>query len=192
MSFRPTIAVYIQGEIADIRICPEWTFRRLLIEAVTVGALFSGVSSFREYRGRMLISKEELLDDLYDIEAMSDCPIIIDLSKGCIFRSDTGPFYSDDPEMLLLSLTEGSSEQGEEIYARILSECRIPFREHSREILQVIAAHEELRSLLSEETAEKLSAYMSENLDESGECLSERRPRIRLLRQESQQGENEK
>ena len=146
MSFRPTIALYIQNEIADIRVYPEWPIKSLMIEAVALGALM-GLQNPRtvadcrraldrmrdpiplsELRDRKMVSEAEILAEMQEIEAMSDDPVRVDLSAGCIYRTGADT---------------------------------IPFQGRESEILQTIAEQDELRSILSERTAGMLDHWLS-------------------------------
>lgn len=152
MSFRPTIALYIQNEIADIRVYPEWPIKSLMIEAVTLGALM-GLQSphtvadcrrvldrmrdtipLSELQQRKMLSEAELRDEMQEIEAMSDYPVRVDLSAGCIYRTNEDP---------------------------------IPFKDRELEILQTVAEQDELRSALSGRTAGMVKHWLSGLSDRS-------------------------
>lgn len=170
MSFRPTIAIYAQNEIADIRFYPEWQLRDLVIEAVTLGALLTlqhpetaaecrtAIDRMRkliplsELRERKTLSETELQKELQDMEAMSDCSVIVDMTAGCVCRTDISSadrIYSDED----IHIT-GSPD----LFSLSAAAVRIPFKEHAREILQAVTLHHELRSALSAQTADMLES----------------------------------
>ncbi len=98
MSFRPTIAVYIQGRIVDIGYYRNWDEKSLLYEAVAIAALYKGCRTAEEFREKCFgcqtiyykVEPEVFRnteDDLKWLEECSEMPIVVDLTARCIYQS---------------------------------------------------------------------------------------------------------
>ena len=99
MSFRPTIAVFADGRIADIGYYKNWLEKALFLEALTIALIYSDCGSVEEYRERkfgtqkifyslspeMIENTDEELDFLISCSELS---VAVDLSAGCIYVSE--------------------------------------------------------------------------------------------------------
>lgn len=98
MAFRPTIAVYIQGRIADIGYYRNWDVKALLYEAVAIAALYEDCRTVEEYREKCFGCQtvyykvepeafENTEENLKWLEDCSEMPIVVDLTARCIYQS---------------------------------------------------------------------------------------------------------
>ena len=98
MSFRPTIAVYINGTIADIGYYRNWSTKCLLYEALAIAALYGDCRTAEAYRERryhrqqlQYLVEPELFDNseenLKFFESCSELPLVVDLTAQCIYCS---------------------------------------------------------------------------------------------------------
>lgn len=93
MSYRPTISVYIRGEIADIGYYRNWSDRALFMEAAAIMAVFGHCQTVPEYRRRKaaLSGAEALPSDdkevLLSLERWSEFPVLVDLTRKNIYVS---------------------------------------------------------------------------------------------------------
>ena len=96
MSFRPTIAVYADGKIADIGYYRNWSGTSLLVEAITLGSLFRECSSAEEYREAVYGAQRVFYDrepekventeeNMQMLESCSEFPLVVDLTAGCVY-----------------------------------------------------------------------------------------------------------
>lgn len=97
MSFRPTIAVYIEGQIADIGYYRNWDVSYLFFEAIAIATIFHQCKSINEYREKKFgaqkqsyLLEPELIENtqeqLSELEWCSEYPLLIDLSAGYIYN----------------------------------------------------------------------------------------------------------
>jgi hypothetical protein len=100
MSFRPTIAVFVEGRTADFGYYRNWDEESLFFEALTIALLYSDCGSIEEYRERKFgaqkvfycLSPEEFEntdENLAFLLSCSEFPIAVDLTAGCIYVSET-------------------------------------------------------------------------------------------------------
>jgi|GEM_PF-6446887 len=61
MSYRPTIAVYINGRIADLGYYKNWSDRSLFYEAAAIYALYHDCNSVQEYRSRKFGAQKQAI-----------------------------------------------------------------------------------------------------------------------------------
>lgn len=97
MSFRPTISVYIDGQIADLGYYRNWDISSLFFEAIAIATIFHQCKSIEEYRDKKFGAQkiyysldpekiENTQDNLTELEECSEYPILIDLSAGYIYN----------------------------------------------------------------------------------------------------------
>lgn len=93
MSYRPTISVYICGEIADIGYYRNWSDRALFMEAAAIMTVFGQCQTIPEYRRRKaaLLGAEALPSDdkevLLSLERWSEFPVLADLTRKTVYVS---------------------------------------------------------------------------------------------------------
>lgn len=98
MSFRPTIAIYIGGEICDISYCRNWSYIRLMAEACASMAVFADYATKQEYmEARYGTQKiyyslapemiENTIENLKELESVSELPLIVDIDSRCIYEN---------------------------------------------------------------------------------------------------------
>lgn len=91
MSYRPTISVYIRGEIADIGYYRNWSDRALFMEAAAIMAVFGHCQTVSEYRRKKaaLSGAEALPSDdkevLLSLERWSEFPVLVDLTGKAVY-----------------------------------------------------------------------------------------------------------
>lgn len=148
MSFRPTIAVFANGRIADVGYYRNWSEKALFFEALTIALLYSDCGSVEEFRERKYGTQnvfyelspeviENTDEELAFLLSCSEFPIAVDLSAGCIYVSET-PLSEEELEKL--EVLEGSpcaksmrGVDGQTDYYKLLRNHRIPFRGLDRE-----------------------------------------------------------
>ncbi len=97
MSFRPTIAVYVNGQIADLGYYRNWDVSDLFFEAIAIATIFHQCKSIEEYRDKKFGAQkifyslapekiENTQENLSEMEGWSEYPILIDLSAGYIYN----------------------------------------------------------------------------------------------------------
>lgn len=100
MSFRPTIAVFANGRIADVGYYKNWHEKALFCEALTIGLLYSDCASPEEFRERKFGRQqvfyslspevfENTDEDLSFLLSCSEFPVAVDLTAGCVYLSET-------------------------------------------------------------------------------------------------------
>lgn len=98
MSYRPTISIYVNGEIADYGYYRNWSDEDLFYEAIAYAALFYDCKTKEEYRDRAFHTQkityivsperfENTQENLSFFEAHSEFPIIVDLSLQNIYTN---------------------------------------------------------------------------------------------------------
>lgn len=98
MSFRPTIAIYINGEISDIGYYRWWRTKNLFFEAIAYAALYHDCKTREEYLERAYHTQRIIYtiepenfdnspESLHFIEEHSECPIVVDLTLQNIYKS---------------------------------------------------------------------------------------------------------
>lgn len=143
MSFRPTIAVYIGGRIADIMYCRNWYEEHLLYEAAAIAVRYDGCRTKEEYLLRRygtehisysvypeVFSNSE--EDLKALESCSELPVVVDLTARQIYTSYGA--LSEAQLAAVPSAADAADEYGCPIrwsvhsdFYRLLSDYRIPF-----------------------------------------------------------------
>lgn len=98
MSFRPTISVYYNGEIADIGYYRNWREEALLAEAMGIALAFRDCGTLREFREKAFGGQtvyysidpelwENTPENLHELENCSELPMVVDMTAGCIYVS---------------------------------------------------------------------------------------------------------
>ncbi len=98
MSFRPTIAVYYNGKIADIGYYRNWDEMDLLGEAMAIAVAARECGTLEEYRdkvfGRQTVcysispeSWENTPGNLKRLEKCSEMPIVVDMTARAVYVS---------------------------------------------------------------------------------------------------------
>lgn len=140
MSFRPTIAVYVEGQIADLGFYRNWEYVPLLARAAEIALQYADCRTAEAYRerrfGRQKVyyllkpeAFENTQENLKFLESCTEFPLVVDLTARCIYVADHA---LTDPELRRLPRL-GSRElplSGLSIhtdFARLLRRCRIPF-----------------------------------------------------------------
>lgn len=96
MSFRPTIAVYFNGKIADIGYYRNWDEMDLMAEAMGLAAAARECGTVEEYRDKVFgrqtvyysISPEQWENtpkNLKRLEECSEMPIVVDMTAKAIY-----------------------------------------------------------------------------------------------------------
>ena len=152
MSFRPTISVYVGGEIADIWYCRNWYETSLLFQAVSIAERYDGCATVRDYFVRAYGAAEadrrlEPAERAEDVESMkwleecSELPLLVDLTAGCIYCSCGA--LSDGELAAVPSMLEAEDEYGwplrigpETDYYSLLRSCRLPYRELDMDVIR--------------------------------------------------------
>jgi len=148
MSFRPTIAVFAKGLIADLGYYRNWDERDLFFTALRIALEYSECKTIEEYRQKRygtqrvyyILSPEAIENTQEDLRFLIGCsefPIAVDLTAGCIYVSEeplSGEGLSAlpsvfDPEQrpMIRDLVERRD------YYRLLSRFRLPFNGLDRE-----------------------------------------------------------
>ena len=98
MSFRPTIAIYIGGEICDISYCRNWSYIRLLAEASASMAVFADYPTKQEYMEARYgtqkiyyslspVMVENTVENMKELEFVSELPLVVDIDSRCIYQN---------------------------------------------------------------------------------------------------------
>ena len=99
MSFRPTISIYAEGKIADIRFYPNWEIRHLIMEATALGVIFAECHTVEEYKKKVFGTQkvyysvepenfENTQENLKMLESWSEFPLFVDLTSGYLYHND--------------------------------------------------------------------------------------------------------
>ena len=159
MSFRPTIAVYAGGKIADIGYYRDWSGTGLLLEAAALGALFRGCPTAEDFRqavygGQQVFYRidpetvENTEENMKMLEGWSEFPVVVDLTAGYIYRS-YGCLSLAELAQLPVYGGRVSDLSGDD-HLRLLAEYRIPIG--GEEVLALLRGSPELRERLSART----------------------------------------
>ncbi|MBR5740833.1 MAG: hypothetical protein IKX81_05985 [Firmicutes bacterium] len=98
MSFRPTISVYFNGEMADIGYYRNWREESLILEAVAIAIKCRDMKTAEEYRDRVFGTQtvyyridperwENTPENLKRLESCSEMPLLVDMTARCIYVS---------------------------------------------------------------------------------------------------------
>ena len=101
MSFRPTIAVVFDKEIAHIGYYRNWQTEDLFIEALALAVLYRDVKSMEDFRERFFGTQtvyyrldpesfENTRENLLWLEECSEMPINVDLTRKVIYEGFSG------------------------------------------------------------------------------------------------------
>ena len=150
MSFRPTVAVFAQGRIADLCYCRNWDEKDLFFLALRIALSYSECGSIEEYRRKrfgaqrisyvlspVLISNTQ--KNLRELLTCSEFPVAVDLTAGCIYVSER-PLSKKRLERLPSVFDPDQSERVSGIldrneFATLLARFRIPFGGLDRELI---------------------------------------------------------
>ena len=186
MSFRPTIAVFIRGQIADYGYYRNWYEKDLFYEALTMALIYADCGTLEEYRQRRfgmqkifyVVEPEEFENTEENMEFLLSCsefPIAVDLTAGCIYVSEK-PLSPEELEKLPLVFDLGEPADGRKPkcidgssdFYWLLKKHRIPFGELDREnTLRLLRDWDDVGCHLSEDT---YRALMGDELREDGAC----------------------
>ncbi len=164
MSYRPTIAVFIEGRIADIGYYRNWDDNDLFFEALYTAMRYMYCASRDEYmiakygvRDVVLVLEPEIFEmndeNLAFLAGCSEFPIAVDLTNKCIYKSER-PLCAEELERIP-SVFEHYGEGGARISANddlgaLISRYRIPFAGLDRD---------EILALLNERDVELKRAH---------------------------------
>lgn len=179
MAFRPTIAVVINNEIADIGYYRNWMTEDLFIEAMGLAVIYRDCRTVEAFREKVFGTQkvsyivepevfENTQENLRWLEDCSEMPITVDLSRGAIYEGRSGvedeliSAKPDIDEMLI------PASPDEEFYWDLLSKHRISFDKiHMDNVMEIFMEDEELRSHLSVKTAKHMREFFMERTGES-------------------------
>lgn len=174
MSFRPTIAVVINGKIADIGYYRNWPMEGLFIEALGLAVMYRDCRTIEEFREKAFGTQkvgyivepevfENTQENLRFLEDCSEMTITVDLTRKAIYE---GYSYSSDeyvrrkPEMKDMNIPVSRDE---DFYWKVLSRCKISFDKIGMEkVAELFLNDEGLRKNLSLETAKKMRKMIHE------------------------------
>lgn len=150
MSFRPTIAVFALGLIADLSYCKNWSERALFFRALHIALSYSECKTVEEYRQKRFGAQridyvlspvvfENSQKNLRSLLHCSEFPVAVDLTAGCIYVSERPlskkrliklPSVFDPDQSGRVS---GLLDRNE--FATLLARFRIPFGGLDRELI---------------------------------------------------------
>ena len=184
MAFRPTIAIVVNGEIADIGYYRNWDAEDLFIEALGLAVIFRDCKTIEEVRekafGRQKISYiidpecfENTHENLRMLEDCSEFPISVDLTRKAIYEGVCGcsdEFVSEKPDIGDIMWPRTKTE---DFYWDILSRQKISFDRVDMDCVEdLFMKDEELVRHLSQDTAELMRKHIRERMgdtyDEAG------------------------
>lgn len=91
MSYRPTISLYVENELVDIRMCKDFKNIALFLSAVKSAIKYNECTTLdRFYENHPENKERDIIDDL-EFENRSECPIIVDISNKIIYSKDEKP-----------------------------------------------------------------------------------------------------
>lgn len=169
MSFRPTIAVYIGGQIADLGYYRNWDISDLFFEAIAIAAIFHECKSVEEYRDNKFGAQkiyyslapekiENTQENLSEMEGWSEYPILIDLSAGYIYNH-VGCLSPEELRELPSVDIEKSFVGKLTAYEHILEHYKIPLSPIDYDkVKMVLLDSAELRNRLSSDTLNLLKS----------------------------------
>jgi len=140
MSFRPTIAVYVEGQIVDLGYYRNWKYIPLLARAAEIARQYADCTNAEAYRERRFGRQkvyyllepeifENTQENLKFLENCSEFPLVVDLTARCIYVADHALTQAElaalpclGGEELPLPLLDIHTD-----FHRLLTRCRIPF-----------------------------------------------------------------
>ena len=167
MSFRPTIAVYIGSQIADLGYYRNWEIPDLIFEAIAIAAIFHPCKSIEEYRDKKFGAQkifysltpekiENTQENLSEMEGWSEYQILIDLSAGYIYNH-VGCLSPEELRELPSVDVEKTFAGKPTAYEYILDNHKIPLSPIDYDkVRKVLLESEELRNRLSSDTLSML------------------------------------
>ncbi len=167
MSFRPTIAVYIGGQIADLGCYRNWEVSDLFFEAIAIAAIFHQCKSVEEYRDKKFGSQkiyysldpekiENTQENLSEMEGWSEYPILIYLSAGYIYNH-VGCLSPEELKELPPVDVEKTFASKLTTYEYILEHNKIPLSPIDYDkVRKVLLESVDLRNRLSSDTLDLL------------------------------------
>lgn len=150
MSFRPSIAVFARGRIADWKYCRNWDERDLFFHALYIALTYRDCRTIEEYRQKRYgcqkiyytispVVFENTQKNLKELLSHSEFPVAVDLTAGCIYVSEC-PLFGKQLKRLPSVFDPKQKARVDRILDRqdyyiLLYRFRIPFRELDREAL---------------------------------------------------------
>lgn len=184
MAFRPTIAVVIGKEIADIGYYRNWDIEDLFIEALGLAVLYRDCKTVEEYRMKVfgtqkisyIVEPESFENTQENLRMLEDCsefPVSVDLTRGAIYCG-----YCDASDEFLINKPDVTdirwpSKIREDFYWDILDKYKICFNKVDMEaITELFMNDDEILNHLSVRTADKMKEMIRERsgvtYDEAG------------------------
>ena len=169
MSFRPTIAVYVNGQIADLGYYRDWEVSCLFFEAIAIAAIFHQCKSIEEYRDKKFGAQkiyysldpeiiENTQEELSEMESWSEYPLLIDLSAGYIYNH-VGCLSSEELEKIPSINVERTFSGKYTDYCSLLEHYKIPLHSIDYDkVKKVLLDSSELQDRLSSDTLTLLRA----------------------------------
>ena len=184
MSFRPTIAVIVKNEIADIGYYRNWDCEDLFIETLGLAVIYQDCKTTEEVRerafGKQKISYvvypetfENTQENLRWLEECSEFPIAVDLTRRAIYEGYCGTsdkILAKKPDINDLIWTK---KRAGYFYEDILSKYKICFDKVDMDaVTELFMQDDDIKRHLSVKTAEKIREMsferMGETYDEAG------------------------
>ena len=173
MSFRPTITVYVNGQIADFGYYRNWEAEDLFFEALAIALLYRNCRSISSYRRRKFGGQkiyyfiepkvfENTEENLKELESYSEWPILVDLTAKCIYVSYnalTTQELSELPSIFHICRDSSRIEKAfrEGHIMNLMDHCKIPYGKiDAGKILELFRQYGDLHRHLSGETQKKL------------------------------------
>ncbi len=184
MSFRPTIAIIVGNEIADIGYYRNWDTEDLFIEALGLAVIYRDCKTVEEVRDRAFgkqkigyIIEPEVIDNTQEnlrwLEDCSEFPIAVDLTRGAIYEGYCGASDESIAKKPDIKDLIWPKKRAGYFYEDILSKYKICFDKVDMDaVTDLFMKDEEIRRHLSVETAKKMREMISERMsganDEAG------------------------
>ena len=176
MAFRPTIAVVVDKEIADIGYYRNWATEDLFIEALGLAVIYEDCRTLEEVRERAFgkqkisyIIEPEIIENTQEnlkwLEGCSEFPITVDLTRRAIYEgcSDSDDeFVNNKPDLENVFWPRTITE---DFYWDILSRHKIRLDKADMDcVRELFMKDEELRGHLSVETARRMRELSDQRL----------------------------
>ena len=180
MSFRPTIAVVIDKEVAHIGYYRNWQTEDLFIEALALAVLYRDCRSMKEFRERFFGTQtvyyrldpeafENTRENLLWLEECSEMPINVDLTRKVIYEGFSGAgddFVFGKPGIRDITVPTSPTES---FYWDLLTKHRISFDEVDIETVEeLFMKDDKMADHLSVNTAAMIKKRKGETYDEAG------------------------
>ena len=176
MAFRPTIAVFINDEIADVGYYRNWMMKDLFIEAVGIALTYMDCRTIEEYRDRAfgrqeiryVIEPETFENTQENLRWLLDCsefPLTVDLTRRAIYCGD----HMDDEHFCEIPDAEQIDifRSGEEFYWELLDKHKITFdRIETDCVRDLFIKDSSIRSRLSVDTKKVMERVFRERIGE--------------------------